>query len=362
MRLVNRIGNQSYWKASIMIAAWCVLLSACRSRTEAARPSIEFTRVPAAETSRTDKLDIIQGRVPGARPGQQIVLYARTGAWWIQPTLNTPFTSVQADSTWINSIHLGSEYAALLVEPAYRPEPMMNTLPDRGGNVAAIAMTQGATSGPTVGAFIQFSGYEWRARNAQSHRGGAYNDYNPANAWTDAAGALHMKITKESGKWTCAEITLTRSFGYGTYSFVVGDISQLEPTVVFDMFTFDYAGGDQNNREMNIQISRWGDPASKNAQYQVQPYYIPANVARFSMPPGVLTHTFKWEPERVSFRTFRGLVTERASEIIGEHVFTSGVPSPGAESVRMAIYVFGSPDNLKRNEAEVVVDKFEYLP
>jgi hypothetical protein len=186
--------------------------------------------------------------------------------------------------------------------------------------------------------------------------------YDPANAWTDETGALHLRMTKESGQLTCAEVTLTRSLGYGTYSFVVRDTSQLEPAVAFDIFTYDYAGGDQNNREMNIQVSRWGDPASKSAQYQIQPFYIPANVARFSIPAGVLTHSFRWEPGRATFRTFRGTPTAGASEVVGEHVFTSGVPGPGAESVRMAIYVFGSPDNLRQNSAEIVVDRFEYLP
>jgi hypothetical protein len=128
------------------------------------------------------------------------------------------------------------------------------------------------------------------------------------------------------------------------------------------MFTYDYAGGDQNNREMDIEISRWSDPANKNAQYQIQPFHIPANVARFSAPPGVLTHSFRWEPGRVTFRTFRGARAERPSEVTNEHVFTSGVPSPGSESVKMAIYVLGSPDGLQRNSAEVVVDRFEYLP
>jgi hypothetical protein len=331
-------------------------------RPHDAAPSIEFTRIPPAETGRPDKLDIIQGRVTGARPGQQIVLFARSGAWWIQPISNYPFTALQADSTWINSTHLGSEYAALLVDAAYHPEPMMTVLPEPSSSVAAIATTEGATSGPTVAAPLRFSGYEWRVRNAPSHRGGADNIYSPSNAWTDESGSLHLKMTKESGELTCAEITLTRSFGYGTYSFVVRDTSELEPAVVFDMFTYDYAGGDQNNREVNIQISRWGDPTSKNAQYEIMPFYIPANVARLSVPPGVLTHSFRWEPGKVTFRTFRGVLNERASEIIGEHVFTSGVPSPGAESVRMAFYVFGSPDNLRGNGAEVVVDRFEYLP
>ena len=51
----------------------------------------------------------------GARPGQQVVLFARSGGWWVQPMANTPFTPIQPDGTWRNSTHLGTEYAALLV-------------------------------------------------------------------------------------------------------------------------------------------------------------------------------------------------------------------------------------------------------
>ncbi|HKY06440.1 MAG TPA: hypothetical protein VJQ56_16200, partial [Blastocatellia bacterium] len=113
-------------------------------------------------------LDIIQGRAIGARPGQQIVLYARTGTWWIQPMSSPPFTKIQPDSTWINSTHLGSEYAALLVEPWYRPEPAMNELPTPGGDVIAVAMTLGSPPGSAVSPTLHFSGYEWRVRNAPS--------------------------------------------------------------------------------------------------------------------------------------------------------------------------------------------------
>src|SRR5262245_66208881 len=125
------------------------MLGGCHMRPRDAGPSIEFTRIPPAETRRPDKLDVIQGRVTGARPGQQLVLYARTGAWWIQPISNYPYTALQADSTWINSTHLGSEYAALLVDAAYHPREMMSELPAPGGDVAAVATTEGATSGPT---------------------------------------------------------------------------------------------------------------------------------------------------------------------------------------------------------------------
>jgi hypothetical protein len=347
----------------IFVAVICsVLLCGCGSRTQGIKPSIEITRIPPAELGSTDKLDIIQGRAIGARSGQQIVLYARTGSWWIQPLQNAPFTKIQQDSSWINSTHLGSEYAALLVEEAYRPQASMDALPDVGGDVAAISRVQGETSGPTTTNTLQFSGYEWRVRNAPSSRGDTRNLYDPSNAWTDESGALHLRIAKRSDRWTCAEVTLKRSFGYGSYSFVVRDTSRLEPAAVFAMFTWDYAGGDQNNREMDIEISRWGDPASKNAQYEVQPFYVPANVARMTMPSGLLTHSFRWEQGSVSFKTVRGAGTNPAAELVGEHVFTSGVPAPGVESIRMAFFVYGNSVSPLQNDAEVVVEKFEYLP
>jgi hypothetical protein len=110
---------------------------------------------------------------------------------------------------------------------------------------------------------LYFSGYEWRVRNVPSSRGDTINLYDPTNAWTDASGALHLRVAKQGGKWTCGEVTLTRSLGYGTYSFVVRDTSHLEPSIVLAMFTWDYAGDDQNNREMDIEISRRDDRAAR---------------------------------------------------------------------------------------------------
>jgi hypothetical protein len=346
-------------QALLLASLSAALLGGCRPQAGGGQ-AVEFTRVPQAEASRTDKLDVIQGRVSGAKPGQQIVLYARAGAWWLQPLPNAPYTKIQPDSTWVNSTHLGTEYAALLVEPGYRPRATLEELPSPGGEVVAVSTATGAAAPPSP--MLQFSGYEWRIRTAPSSRGDTMNLYDPANAWTDADGALHLRIAGEPGRWTCAEVALTRSFGYGTYSFVVRDTSQLEPAAVLAMFTWDYSGAEENNREMDVEISRWGDPTSKNAQYQVQPFHVPANVARFDVPPGVLTHSFRWEPGRVSFRTVRGRANAPRPEVVSEHAFTSGIPAPGVETVRVAFYVFGKTGQPVQNGAEVVVEKFEYLP
>lgn len=337
------------------------LLNGCATRQTTATPSIEFTIIPPAAEGGPDKVATIAGRVVGGRPGQRIVLFAKAGIWWVQPTINEPFTSIQPDSTWSTSTHLGTEYAALLVGPAYRPPTKMDVLPPEGGDVIAVKTVPGEKSVQAGPRTVQFSGYEWQVRSVRSTRGGRNNNYDPANAWTDESGFLHLRIAQSAGEWSCAEVKLSRSLGYGTYRFVVRDVSQLEPAAVLSLITWDEADAGQNHREMNIELAKWGDAASKNAQYVVQPYYVPANVVRFNVPAGVLTHSFRWEPGQVAFKTVRGPVADGPTPI-AQHVFTSGVPSPGGESIHLDLYIFGNAKDPLQKGVEVVIEKFEYLP
>ncbi|HEX6730138.1 MAG TPA: hypothetical protein VF074_09015 [Pyrinomonadaceae bacterium] len=338
-----------------------VFVNGCATRQAATTPSIEFSVIPPAAEGGPDKRVPIAGRVVGARPGQRIVLFAKAGIWWVQPTIDEPFTSIQPDSTWTNSIHLGSEYAALLVEPGYRPPPTIEVLPAEGGDVVAVKIVAGEKSEHAGPKTIQFSGYEWQVRSVSSPRGARNNNYDNTNAWTDANGSLHLQIKQNAGEWTCAEVKLSRSLGYGTYRFVVRDVSQLEPAAVLSLFTWDEAEAGQNHREMNIELARWGDAASKNAQYVVQPYYAPANVVRFNVPAGVLTHSFRWEPGSATFKTVRGSVADVPGSV-AQHTFTSGVPAPGGESIYLGLYIFGNAKDPLQKDVEVVIEKFEYLP
>jgi hypothetical protein len=306
-------------------------------------------------------LDAIQGRVTGAHPGSQIVLFARSGVWWLQPEQVHPYTPIQSDSTWRNSTHLGTEYAALLVEAGYHPPGRMAELPAVGGHVLAMITAPGDPAAPTPRHTLQFSGYEWMVRAAPSDRGGR-NNFDPANAWTDGRGALHLRIAGAPGAWTCAEVALTRSLGYGTYRFVVRDVSQLDPAAVFSIFTWDGPADEQNHREMAFEVSRWGNAGPENAQFTLQPYYVAGNIARFAAPAGVLTHSLRWESGRSVFRTARGLRPDAAFPPVAEHVFSSGVPSPGNEHLRINLYAFQRGARQLQQGMEVVIERFEYLP
>jgi len=110
---------------------------------------------------------------------------------------------------------------------------------------------------------------------------------------------------------------------------------------------------------MDMEISRWGETISKNAQYVVQPYYVPANTVRFEAPPGALDYSFRWEPGRVAFQTVR---SAGGADVVARHVFTSGVPSPGSETIHLNHYVFTNTRNPLRHASEVIIEKFEYLP
>jgi hypothetical protein len=238
----------------------------------------------------------------------------------------------------------------------------MDSLPVEGGAVVVVASAMGEAAQPELIKTVHFSGYDWNVRTTDSNRGGAVTSYDPANAWTDSGGALHLQIANHSDKWTCAEVSLTRSLGYGMYHFVVHESTNLEPAAVLSMFTWDDSGQDQNHREFDVEITRWGDPLSKNAQYAIQPYYVPANVDRFMAPAGILTYSFQWEPGKVSFKTVRGSNAGDRSRAVSAHVFTSGVPTPGGELVHMNLYIFGGAASPLKNQSEVVIEKFEYLP
>jgi hypothetical protein len=347
-----------------LILACALALQGCQSRESSANPTIEFTKIPPAAQGGRERVDTIAGRVRNARPGQQIVIYAHAGQWWVQPWPEHPFIPIKADSTWSTETHLGFEYAALLVEPDYQALPTLDVTPAQGGSVALATIVKGSGTpqlAPTGS--LKFSGYDWDVRMIESDKGGMSNLYDAENAKVDASGALHLQITKKSDKWSCAEIFLNRSLGYGTYSVTVRDTSQLEPAAVFGMFTFDDSNSEQHFREMDVEVGGRGDPAHKNnAQYAVQPLYIPGNLFAFATPPGRLTFVLRWESEHATFRTLRGRPEDAGVQLVSEHQFTSEIPTPGKAVPRLIFYVVASDKNPMQKPSEVVVEKFEYLP
>jgi len=138
-----RLPSEAVTRTLCVVAGFLAALVATGSRRMIAASAIEFSLVPPEAAGGTEQLASIEGRVTAPGPGQRIVLYARSGDWYVQPYANAPFTAIQGDGRWRSPTHLGTEYAAVLVDAEYRPPAKASTLPGIGGGVAAVAVTDG---------------------------------------------------------------------------------------------------------------------------------------------------------------------------------------------------------------------------
>jgi hypothetical protein len=341
----------------VIVGVHCSLsFLGCRPLRTKSEPRIEFTRIPEAGHGSPDRFESIGGRVVGAGPDERLVLYALSGVWWVQPIAENRFTAIQKDSSWNNQTHPGTVYAALLVDARYEPPLKLNTLPPKGGSILAVATVNGARPRARPPE-LQFGGYAWEVR--QSSPDGSGSSYDRSNVWVDNKGFLHLRISGEPGRWVSGEVRLSRSLGYGSYRFVVGDVDHLDPAVVFAISTSDT---EDPTRAMDIQISQWGQPDDPNAQFEVQPWDVPANSIRFWAPSGQLTYGFKWEPGRVAFEARRAASPRRERANVAGHVFTSGIPPAGGERLGIAFYVYDHSPRPLLKEAEIVIEAFEFLP
>ena len=339
----------------------CLTVVGC-SRPPERGPIVEFTRVPPAGEGGPERLENIEGTVRNASPGERIVVYARAGSiWWIQPLATQRFTPIASDHTWKTFTHLGNEYAAIVVGPGYQPSATLKMLPSADNGVSAVVTRSVGPGSPIVSQTLKFSGYEWYVRHITSDRNGAISYYDPANAWTDASGALHLRISREGDRWKCSQVTLADHFGYGSYLFTVRDTAHLEPAAALAMFTYDDLASD-HHREMDIEMSRWGDLNSKNGDYVVQPYTFPENKVTFDVPVGALMHSLRWDPGRATFTTSRASVRARDAVLLKKNVFTTGIPTPGGEAAVIDFCNFKYSKVPLQSGAEVVIERFQYLP
>src|SRR5690242_1020055 len=89
----------------------CLLVLVASGCSRSTKPSIKLkiTTIPPADKGGGRELEIISGYVTGASSNQRVVLYARSGAWYVQPFVETPVTAIGADGTFSSSTHLGTE-------------------------------------------------------------------------------------------------------------------------------------------------------------------------------------------------------------------------------------------------------------
>ena len=219
---------------------------------------------------------------------------------------------------------------------------------------------------------VWFSGYEWNVKNSNLKIGPGPNNWKDSNVWVDSNGYLHLRITHESGKWYCAEVSTVKNFGFGKYQFeVMGNIDQMDKNVVLGLFSYPppKVGPDGTN-EVDIEFAKWSDANSKyNGWYTVWSRY--RAYVRVSHPLHFLlqenlytTHEFIRKSNEILFRSFYGKnESQRQIEMWDfkpKNYFDK--ISQGEMPVHINLWLFDGKPPSNNKEVEVVICSFRYVP
>ncbi|MBV9440290.1 MAG: hypothetical protein JOZ24_09895 [Candidatus Eremiobacteraeota bacterium] len=193
------------------------------------------------------------------------------------------------------------------------------------------------------------------------------NIYAPDGPFVDAQGNLHLRIGQSQGVWTCSEVFLDHSLGYGTYEWTVrGPVDALDTNAVLGLCTYECVPDGEPKRELDIEISRWGIPIDPtNTQYVVQPYNNPGNRVRFTIPPDDIRVRFSWSQEKAVFSTLTA-----AGSSLGTWTTSVDIPPAGNEQVHMNLWLYCEQDEPPCPEhppagnepVEVVISDFSFFP
>jgi hypothetical protein len=213
-----------------------------------------------------------------------------------------------------------------------------------------------ARSSVAAAPVLSFGGHSWVVKSSNGTVGPGPNNFAARNATVDSLGQLHLRITRDKGRWYSSEVSNVASFGYGTYRWTTTtDLSKLDRNVVLGMFTWsdlpEFA-----NREIDVEIARWGsttDPT--NAQFVVQPYGTPGHLQRYVQPSGPSTLEFTWSPGRIDYAVRQGSLVVNSWRYVAPDV-----PLPGGENIRMNLWQFQGLAPANGQNAEVVFSNFDY--
>ena len=329
--------------------------------------SITFLEVPSASSGGIGSTALVRGRVSGRYRGRHIFLYTYAdGRWWIQPFASAPRTEISADGSWKAQIHLGTEYAALLSKEDSLPPLSVEVLPTAGKNIEAVALVKASGNGvlppkdSSRGRFLRFSGFEWKVRTQPGDYGAKTNEYSFDNVYVDESGALHMRLSRNDRGWVCSELQTVRSLGYGDYAVDIRDASHLEPAVMFSAYTYFERATDGDHRELAIHITRRGIASNKNAEFRIQPAFVPANFYHFDAPSGPLKLGLNWQPDEAGFSVSRAAAP--VAQPKASWMFKTGVPRSDDTHLYLNLCNYGYAPAPPTHDAEVVVNKFEFYP
>ncbi|HEY7405452.1 MAG TPA: hypothetical protein VIB39_18135 [Candidatus Angelobacter sp.] len=138
----DTISKAPMWYWMIGLAALVLMLPAA---AQSGIPKVSITDVPHAGKGGESAMERIAGKVTHLNDKDcRIVLYALAGGkWWVQPYADSPYTDIEANGSWHSQTHLGSDYAALLVNSSFQAPPTVPDIRKLTTGVIAMAKIEG---------------------------------------------------------------------------------------------------------------------------------------------------------------------------------------------------------------------------
>ncbi len=158
---------------------------------------------------------------------------------------------------------------------------------------------------------IKWCNYYWNVKSG-GPMGPGNNFWSKDNVWVDYNGNLHLKISQNGDMWYCAEIWTNDRLPLGKYLFwVIGWLDQLDKNVVLGLFNYPTPDvGPDGTNEIDIEMSRWGNPFNRIGGYTVWPNKSGADrwywTYPFILTEENTTHRFVWRKGSVYFQSLQG--------------------------------------------------------
>lgn len=206
---------------------------------------------------------------------------------------------------------------------------------------------------------VSFAGYDWDVKRNERWGPGpnAWSD-SKKNVWVDKHGHLHMAITETDGKWKCAEVIAPKSLGYGEYRWTVsGNLADLDPHVVLGLFFYE-----NQRREVDFELSRWGRDKNSNAQFVVQPAPYKDNMKRFDTGKAkVVTCSIVWKEGLVHGRCWAG--SDATAALLADWKYSGRkVPKASHERARVNLWLLHGKPPKSKQRSDITIQAFSFTP
>ncbi len=217
---------------------------------------------------------------------------------------------------------------------------------------------------------IKFSGYEWETRTAEK-QGPGPNEWNSKNAFVDAEGRLHLRISRQADHWSCAEITSKKLFGCGSYQFqVIGGIDRLDKNTVLGLFNYPASNSDPDTtNEIDIEFSHWGNDTYPIGNYTTWPakpgFKQTSKTFDFNLKNDKTTHRFLWKRDSIQYQSLAGFRDDNKNEFASflfKPINPLDLIPQKPEPVHLNLWLFQGQAPSDGKEVEIIVKSFKFAP